>query len=153
MSKKIKSKKKTSSVKPKRIISPKTLKNSLISILFLAIIIGSFYFYTDIKKPEYDLSVIGNGTATVVQIHDPNCQLCRRLRSNVDSVKEEFTKKIQFKTANIASPKGRSFASKHQVPHVTLLFFDKKGRKVNTLQGVTSKENIKAALAQLLKRR
>jgi thioredoxin-like negative regulator of GroEL len=120
---------------------------------FAILIVGSFLIYSDHKKAEYDLSVIGNGTATVVQVHDHNCRLCRQLKSNLDSVKGEFKDKIQFKTANILANKGASFASKHQVPHVTLLFFNKKGQRVNMLQGVTPKGEIQIALQALAKRR
>ena len=128
----------------------RTLKKLCTAIPFIAVIVIAIMVYGDHRKIEYDLSVIGNGKATVVQIHDPNCQLCRRLKSNLDSVKGRFKNKIQFKTANIAGKKGRDFANSHQVPHVTLLFFDKKGNRVNTLQGVTPKKEIKNALEKLI---
>ncbi|MGS2717796.1 thioredoxin family protein [Eionea flava] len=105
------------------------------------------------NKVQYDLSVVGNGTPTVVQVHDQNCRLCRQLKSNLDSVKTGFKDKIQFKTANILSKKGANFAQQYQVPHVTLLFFDKQGRRTNTLQGVSSKEDIRVALEQLERQR
>lgn len=131
----------------------KWLKKAGIGFAFVALISVTITVYSKMRQVEYDLSVIGNGTATVVQIHDPNCQLCRRLKGNLDSVKGDFTDNIQFKTANIASAKGRAFANKHRVPHVTLLFFNKKGQRVNTLQGVTPKDEIKQALDQLAKSR
>lgn len=131
----------------------KIIKNGGIASAFIALIVVAITFYGKTLQAEYDVSVIGNGKATVVQIHDTNCQFCRRLKSNLDSVKGEFSDNIQFKTANILTTKGRQFASKHQVPHVTLLFFNKKGNRVNTLQGVTSKEDIKQALQTLAKAR
>lgn len=145
----MKKKKKQKKLRKKTLHWKKWLKNSGISFAFIAIFVGSFIIYTNNKKGEYDLSVIGNGMAAVVQIHDPNCQLCRRLKNNVDSVKKDFQDRIQFKIANISSPKGRAFAQHHKVPHVTLLFFNKRGQKVNVLQGVSSKEAIKAALTTL----
>lgn len=129
------------------------LKKGLIGSAFLVLIGATITVYSNMKQVEYDLSVVGNGTATVVQIHDPNCQLCRRLKNNLDSVKGDFKNNIQFKTANIANAKGRGFANKYNVPHVTLLFFNKKGDRVNTLQGVTPKEDIRKALEQLSRSR
>ncbi len=126
------------------------MKSAIFSV-FAVFIIVSFSIYSHIQKKHYDLSVIGNGTPTVVQIHDPNCQLCRQLKSNLDSVKGNFTDQVQFKIANIGAAKGKAFASKHNVPHVTLLFFNEKGRRVNMLQGVTPKSEIKTALSQLVR--
>ena len=101
------------------------------------------------SKTEHDLSVIGNGTATVVQIHDPGCQLCNRLKRIVGNTKDEFKDQVQFRTANIKTEKGKQFARKYGVPHVTLLFFDGKGQHVNTTQGVISKQEARDALVEL----
>ena len=127
----------------------KTLKRIFITLCFLSIIVVPVYAYIQNSKVEYDLSVVGNGKPTVVQIHDPGCRLCNRLKSNLGEVKGEFKDNIQFKTANILKPKGRVFASKHNVPHVTLLFFDKKGQRVNTMEGVSSSDDIKSSLQNL----
>jgi thioredoxin-like negative regulator of GroEL len=151
--KKVKHSKKSKQQEKKPFNWKKWVKKVTIFTAFIILIVGSFFIYTDSKRAEYDLSVIGNGTATLVQIHDHNCRLCRQLKSNLDSVKSEFKEKIQFKTANILSNKGAAFASKHQVPHVTLLFFDKRGKRINMLQGVSSKEDIRKALQSLAKKR
>ena len=101
------------------------------------------------SKEEQDLSVIGNGKPTVVQIHDPGCQLCNRLKHNLDAVKGGFIDTIQFKTAMIVKSERRKLAHQHQVQHVTLLFFDKRDRRVHTLQGVSSQAEIRNGLADL----
>ena len=79
----------------------KLLQKSAFYIALLSIVIGSIWLYLSLNKTHYDLSVIGNGTPTVVQIHDQNCRLCRQLKTNLDSVKSDFKEDIQFKTANI----------------------------------------------------
>ena len=122
------------------------IERSLFATAILAMVGVAMAAYHNNKQIEYDLSVIGNGTPTVVQIHDPSCQLCRRLSKNLDSVKGDFKPDIQFKTANIATDSGRRFAQRHKVEHVTLMFFDKRGQRVNTIQGVTPPDNIRAAL-------
>jgi thioredoxin-like negative regulator of GroEL len=129
------------------------IQKSTFYLVLCALIIGTFLIYSNNTKAEYDLSVIGNGTPTVVQIHDHNCRLCRQLKSNLDDVKKDFSDKVQFKTANILAKKGAEFAQKHQVAHVTLLFFNKKGQRANVLQGVSSKDEIRSALEQLIKQR
>ena len=130
----------------------KWIKSGTIALGFIGAIVASLMAYSHKLKIEHDLSVIGNGKATVVQIHDPNCPSCRRLKSNLDSVKGEFKEEVQFKTANISTRKGRRFAAQHNVPHVTLLFFNESGRHVNTLQGVTPEEEIRIALNRLSRR-
>lgn len=134
---------------PKSLNYPKILKRVFITLCLLGAIVVLLNVYFKQSKVEHDLSVIGNGKPTLVQIHDPGCRLCQRLQSNVDKVKGEFKDVIQFKIANIAKQKGKRFASKHNVPHVTLLFFDKQGERVNTMQGVSSADEIKSNLKYL----
>ena len=126
-------------------------KKALIALCFLGIIAVPVYAYMQNSKVEHDLSVIGNGTATVVQIHDPGCRLCNRLKSNLAKVKGDYMDKVQFKTANILKQKGKNFAKKHDVPHVTLLFFNKQGQRVETMQGVSSSDEIKRNLDSLVR--
>ncbi|MGH1427038.1 MAG: thioredoxin family protein [Arenicella sp.] len=120
-----------------------------IGIGLLLLTITGYLFVTNENQSriEHDLSVIGNGKATVVQIHDPGCQLCRRLQSNVNQIKPDFDDKFQFRTANLKTSKGADFAKKYNVPHVTLLIFNRNGRHVNTLNGVLPKEQIANALS------
>lgn len=130
----------------------KMFRKIFVTLCFLSVIAVPVYAYMQNSKVEHDLSVVGNGLPTVVQIHDPGCRLCNRLKSNLAKVKGDYRDKIQFKTANILKQKGKDFAAKHNVPHVTLLFFDKKGEHVNTMQGVSSSVDIEANLQQLSNR-
>jgi len=128
-------------------------KKAAITLSVVGVIFASFYAYSMQIKVEHDLSVVGNGTPTLVQIHDPGCQFCNQLKKNVDKVKRDFKDDIQFKTANIKTNKGRIFADKYRVPHVTLLFFDGRGNRVNEIQGVTPPEDIQEALRVLARSR
>ncbi len=100
---------------------------------------------------DHDLSAVGNGTPAVVQIHDPNCGLCRRLRRNVAAIEDEFDERIQFRIADIRTAKGASLARHHKVPHVTLLLFDGDGRLANVLHGVQSANELRPAFQRLLR--
>lgn len=141
--------------KKRRKVSKKTadkgkwLKWIGISLILIATSATALVISDKNSRTEHDLSVIGNGTATVVQVHDPGCQLCNRLKRVVGNTKAEFKDTVQFRTANIKTDKGKEFATKYSVPHVTLLFFDKKGTHVNTTQGVITKQEVKDALTQL----
>ena len=128
------------------------LKKTGITFAVVGVIFLSFYSYSQKLKNEHDLSVVGNGVPTVVQIHDPNCQLCNQLKANLKQVKSDYKGEIQFKSANINTQKGRVFANKHRVARVTLLFFDSRGNQVNVIQGVTPTEDIRLALNALASR-
>ena len=86
---------------------------------------------------RHDLSVIGNGIPTVVQIHDPQCPNCRALQKEMMSAAKAFDEDaLQVRVANIRGPEGRALADRHGVAHVTLLLFDGQGELQQVLRGV-----------------
>ncbi|MEM9574664.1 MAG: thioredoxin family protein [Pseudomonadota bacterium] len=90
---------------------------------------------------EGDISRIGNGVPSVVQIHDPQCSVCARLMRQTRNALDNFDDgELQFLVANIKSGEGRELAAKYGVPHVTLLLFNKVGRHVHTISGVQSSD-------------
>ncbi len=102
---------------------------------------------------EQDLSRIGNGIATVVQIHDPQCPKCVALQREARAALSEFeSSELQFLVSNIRSVEGRQFAAKHHVAHVTLLLFDAKGDRREVLVGPNSAENLKRIFRRHLER-
>lgn len=101
---------------------------------------------------EHDLSRVGNGTPTIVQIHDPQCPLCVALQRETRDVLGEFDEnELDYVVANIRSTEGSGFASRHAVPHVTLLLFDGTGQLKATLRGQRQSRELKVAFRQLLR--
>lgn len=85
---------------------------------------------------EQDLSLLGNGVPTVVQVHDPQCPRCRALKRETREAISRFEDgTIQYLVANIRQRQGRRFAAKHHVGHITLLLFDGNGRRRGVLAG------------------
>ena len=85
---------------------------------------------------EQDLSKLGNGMPTIVQIHDPQCPRCRALQRQArDALDVLDHDDLQYLVANIRTPEGRSFADQHDVGHVTLMLFDGAGKRQGTLVG------------------
>lgn len=72
--------------------------------------------------------------------------------SVVGNVKGDLKETVQFKTANIKTNKGRTFADRYRVPHVTLLLFDGCGTRVNIIHGVTPSQDIRVVLGVLANR-
>lgn len=85
---------------------------------------------------EGDLSKLGNGLPTIVQIHDPQCPRCRALQKETRDALAEFEDgRLQYLVANIRNGDGKRFADKHGVGHVTLILFDGDGKARKTLVG------------------
>lgn len=85
---------------------------------------------------EHDLTKLGNGVPTVVQIHDPQCPKCVALQREARKALENFEEdQLQYLVANIRSPEGRALAATHGVSHVTLLLFDAAGKNRQVLAG------------------
>ena len=111
---------------------------------------GTAFAYDFTKKlAEADLSVIGNGTPTIVQIHDPGCALCQSLQKETRAAFRlcEDTN-LQYRVANVRSTDGAAFQSRFGLPHVTLVFFDERGNHIHTIQGVTPASRIKADITR-----
>ena len=94
---------------------------------------------------EHDLSRIGNGTPAVVQIHDPQCSRCLALQRETRNALETLEDgALHYVVANIRTAEGRQFAAAHGVSHVTLLLFDKTGKRRNVLVGERHRDTLAA---------
>ena len=100
---------------------------------------------------EGDLTRIGQGKPAIVQIHDPQCSLCRTLQNQTRDVLSGFDgDQFEYLVANVKSQKGSSLAAKYSVPHVTLLLFDGSGKMVQTVRGPTSTDVLNGMLGAFL---
>lgn len=117
-------------------IRVRTLKRWGIGLVVLLLMGTSLAFYAQLAAQERDLSVIGNGQPTVVQVLDSGCHLCRQLQRNAKSALRPYTDDVQWRVANISTTDGRLFANRYGVSHVTLVLFDAQGRRVQTINGV-----------------
>ncbi|MEH6496420.1 MAG: hypothetical protein V7740_11810 [Pseudomonas marincola] len=104
-----------------------------------AIVGGGVWFVVDevmATLDEQDLSKIGNGIPTIVQIHDPQCSLCIALQRETRKALKKFDEgKLQYLVANIKGVEGRALAASHGVRHVTLVLFDGNGKRQQILAG------------------
>lgn len=102
---------------------------------------GGYYFVSEVVADvhEHDLSRIGKGVPTVVQVHDPDCPSCRSLMREARAAMEAFgPDELQYVIANLQTPEGQELASRHGVGKVTLLLMDADGRRRATLPGEAS---------------
>lgn len=97
---------------------------------------------------EADMTKIGKGRVAVVQIHDPNCQLCAALQKQTRRAMKSFdADSYRFLVANIKTDDGRAIAARYRVPHVTLLLFDKRGDMVRVVRGPVNQDALENILA------
>ncbi len=126
-------------------------KKSAITVGVLGSVGGVWAYSLQGTIVEQDLSRIGNGIPSVVQIHDPQCRLCQGLQRETRAALSGFGDgDVQYLVANITSGEGRRFADLHGVPHVTLLLFDDKGKLVNTLRGEQNRDNLEMVFANFI---
>lgn len=115
-----------------------------------------FYVIDDYRATaaETDLARIGAGVPTVVQVHDPNCPTCRALQKEARAAMDGFGEgEIQYLVANLATETGRRFAARHGVGKVTLLVFDRNGRRRQVLSGPNTRERLRRVFAAHAKRK
>jgi len=134
----------------------KKLKGIVGAIIGVAVFIGlgsiGVNAYKKSWETSHDLSVIGNGTPTIVQIHDPNCPKCKKLMSNTKSALSKFDDKLVFRIADISTSAGRKLQRIHNANTVSLLMFDRSGKMRRTSSGVKSSEELELAFEDFLKR-
>lgn len=110
-----------------------------------ALLAGGAYFYGDMKETmaEEDLSRIGNGVPTIVQVHDPTCPTCRALQREARAAMEGFSDgELQYVVANLAKRDGQALAAQHGVGKITLLVFDRRGNRQEILSGPNTRERL-----------
>lgn len=111
--------------------------------------ISTLHAYDKNQRTLHDLSVIGQGVPVIVQIHNPSCPTCRRLKNAVTSaIKGQVN--LEFRLADITSREGKAIQDKYNVPHLTLLFFSKKGELLHTARGLLTPEQITSRINRYL---
>lgn len=100
---------------------------------------------------EQDLSRMGQGLPTIVQIHDPQCPMCNQLQREArEALQCMDTDGLVYLVANIRGDEGRGFAARYASSHVTLLLFDGAGALQGRISGVHEHEVLKPQFRALL---
>ena len=134
---------------PKRKLSRRSLMANLALVGGGVIVLGGggIAFGMDFRRKlaEGDLSRIGDGTPTIVQIHDPSCQLCQALQRETRAALSDCDEGFTYLVANITTADGAAFQRRMGQPHVTLALLDGDGTPVHFINGVTPAETLKDA--------
>ena len=157
MSKKVRKSAKRSATSPTtsartRAARPKKISWKLIVAGLVMILLSytGLAAYKQNRNEIHDLSVIGNGKPTVVQVHDPGCPSCRALKSNTQSALKRLDSDLQYRIASLKTPEGRTLAHRYRVGKITLLVFDGDGELLDSYQGVKSVDTLELLLAKVV---
>ena len=132
---------------PSRRVALRHIRNAAIAAPVVGV---AGYFttqYVEASICELDLSKIGDGTPAVVQVHDPQCNLCVTLQRQTRRVLRAYDDDSHhFLVANVASTEGQFFARRHGVGHVTLVLLDGAGQQAMVVRGPITNEALSDAL-------
>lgn len=104
------------------------------------------------KMAEFDLSRVGQGLPSVVQVHDPTCPTCTALqRQTRKALRGVDSDALIYLVADIKTEEGQAFAGRFGVPHVTLLLFDGQGNHVDTLEGMRQADELQPVFEALVR--
>ncbi len=143
----------TTAAAPARRVFLQKIRNGAVATLVVGT--GGWFLIGKVRATmrEQDLTQIGNGNPTVVQIHDPQCSQCVALqRETRDALCDIGSTDLQYVVANIRSAEGRQLAAAHGVGNVTLLLFDGEGKRRGILTGPNTKAYLTDMFRSHLKR-
>ncbi|MDB2369127.1 thioredoxin family protein [Octadecabacter sp.] len=106
---------------------------------------GAAWLVTDFrgKLAEGDLTRIGQGNPTIVQIHDTTCPLCQSLQRQTRIALKDCDEGYEYLVANVATAEGLAFQRRMGQPNVTLALLDGDGTPLGFVNGVTPAEELK----------
>ncbi|MEM9605748.1 MAG: hypothetical protein AAGA11_23040 [Pseudomonadota bacterium] len=102
---------------------------------------AGLHAYDTNQRTLHDLSVVGNGVPAIVQVHDPGCRLCRRLKAATTEALEAYDG-INYRLADVTRPEGKAVQDRFNVPHVTLLYFNGRGEMIHSTNGTLPADRI-----------
>ncbi|MEO0391593.1 MAG: hypothetical protein AAF218_11730 [Pseudomonadota bacterium] len=99
---------------------------------------------------EHDLSRLGPGAPTIVQVHDPACGTCTALqRRTRKALRGMDDCGLTYLIADITTPEGGQFARRYNSGTVTLLLFNSAGFEANRLEGLRRADQLSDAFTRL----
>lgn len=132
--------------------APSKTRRKLIMLPVVAVALGTaavgINAFESNNRNLHDLNVIGQGEPVIVQIHDPGCPTCRRLKNIVTNA-VGANKSVLYRLADITTGEGKALQEKYSVPHVTLLYFDGTGKHVHTTTGLQSVDEVRDVVANV----
>ena len=115
---------------------------------------GGGAFALDVRRKliEQDLSVLGQSTPVVLQIHDPQCPICSQLQRETRRALRAFPDEaVHYRFANIRTPQGLAVQAREGLPHASLALYCGRGERLHVVEGVTPSAELVATFQRTLR--
>jgi len=93
-----------------------------------------------------DLSLIGQGTVSVVLVHDKNLVPSTTMMELLNKVRADYEEKVLFLAVDLATATGQRFSQSQRAGAVDLVIFGPNGQRQRLLDGKTGEQQLRAAL-------
>ncbi len=133
-------------------MSDQKKKNGVVKLAVLASVTGilAIMFLMLPKGFKDDLSLVGNGTVSVVLTHDKNLLDSTRMMELMNAVRSDYQGTVEFLAVDLATPVGQGFVREQLVGPVTLVFFGAEGERRQVLDSRVNEQQLRETLDQLL---
>ena len=130
--------------------APPPKKSLLIKVIIALAMLGVLWLAVSNLPRGYsrDLTQIGKGKNVVVQVHDHNLVGSIDLMETLNKVRPEYAASVEFVVADLLTPEGQAFATKHNANSVTLIFFAPDGTQRGAIQGAQDPSSLRNSLNQ-----
>jgi thioredoxin 1 len=102
-----------------------------------------------IQENQFESEVVQSTLPVVVDFYAPWCGPCKRLSPMLDELAMSLTNELKFVKINV--DEAPALAQRLEIEGVPTLLFFKKGKLVDRLVGLTSKDSLKQRLESLAK--
>jgi len=130
--------------------APSVKKFPVVKIVIALLMLGLLWLAVSNLPRGYsrDLTQIGKGKNVVVQVHDHNLVGSIDLMESLNKVRPEYAASVEFIVADLVTPEGQAFATRHNVSSVTLVFFAPDGTPRGTVKGAQDTTSLRNSLNQ-----
>jgi hypothetical protein len=102
------------------------------------------------KAFKDDLSLIGQGAASVVLTHDKNLVGGTTTMALLNKVRPDYLGTVNFLAVDVNTPKGRNFMQQHQVGSIALVMFGLDGSRQAVFRRGITEADLRLTLNKLL---
>lgn len=97
-----------------------------------------------------DLSLIGQGSVSVVLTHDKNLLDSVRLMELMNKVRSDYEDAVEFLAVDVATPVGQRFVRDQRVGSVSLVIFGPVGQRRELLDSRVDEQTLRTSLDTII---
>lgn len=126
----------------------KTKRRGIVTAVTLGGIALLLWFVVAMLPGVYseDLTRIGQGDYVLVLVHNKDAVESMATMNAVDSVRREYSDRVEFVVADVNTQRGVSFARQHQARIAELILFGPGGRKLESVRNVQNPKTLRQIL-------